>query len=284
MYHISCHNDYQMELKDIFHNFKTYYLDSFSLGKNRNSNSIPSDSQRLHLKTRVQGRTDYINAVRCDSYEKKNAFILTQVPLTDTVDDLWRLVADHDVHGIVLLNSMDKEQPYWPKELNEKMTLGHINIKLIKETSSAYDGIVIRDFLLKRTRGPSSNRTIRQWQLTDWKDSQDGYGNVSVLKVLTDLMSRYQTNISEEQTIIVQCMDGVRRCGMYLAYSNLLDMLQCTGQLDVGFVVKQIKLVRPQALVDVVDMYAIYNWLASSVSTNNVQSMYYNNNNSYENI
>ena len=197
----------------------------------------------------------------------------------DTVVDLWRLVADHDVHGIVLLNSMDKEKPYWPRELNEKMTFGHINIELIKETRGAYVGIVIRDFLLKRTRGPSSNRTVRQWQLADWNDSHDGYGNVSVLKVLTDLVSRYQTNLSEEQAIILQCMDGVRRCGMYLAYSNSLDMLQYTGQLDVGLAVKQIKLVRPQALVDVVDMYAIYNWLASSANSNE-QSMYYNYNSS----
>ena len=236
------------------------------------------DSKRLYLTTRIQGRTDYINAVRCDSFKKKNAFILTQVPLIDTVVDLWRLVADHDVHGIVLLNSIDKEKPYWPKELNEKMAFGPINIEMIKEMKGAYDGIVIRDFQFQNTKSSSSIRKIRQWQLTDWKDSQDGYGNVSVLKVLTDLMSRYQTNLSEEQAIIVQCMDGVRRCGMYLAYSNSLDMLQCTGQLDVGLAVKQIKLVRPQALVDVVDMYAIYNWLASNANSNE-QSMYYNNNN-----
>ena len=232
----------------------------------------------MYLTTRIQGRTDYINAVRCDSFKKKNAFILTQVPLVDTVVDLWRLVADHDVHGIVLLNSMDKEKPYWPKELNEKMTFGHISIELIKEMRGAYDGIVIRDLQFQNTKSSSSIRKIRQWQLTDWKDSQDGYGNVSVLKVLTDLMSRYQTNLSEEQTVIVQCMDGVRRCGMYLAYTNSLDMLLCTGQLDVGLAVKQIKLVRPQALVDIVDMFAIYNWLALSANSNE-QSLYYNNNN-----
>ena len=218
----------------------------------------------IDLTTQAKRQTDYINAVRCDSFKMKNAFILTQVPLTDTVVDLWRLVADHGVYGIVLLNSLDEEQSYWPKELNEKMTFGPLNIQLIKETSDAYDGIVIRDFQLKNSKKSSSNHTVRQWQLTDWKDSQDMFDNVSVLNVLADLVSRYQTQLSEEQTIIVQCMDGVRRCGMYVVFSNSLEMLQCTQHLDVGFAVKQVKLAQPQAFTNFKDMVSVYNWLLFS--------------------
>ena len=230
----------------------------------------------LYLSCQVKGRNDYINAVRCDSFKKKNAFILTQVPLTDTIVDLWRLVADHGVHGIVLLNSLDEEQPYWPKEHNEKMTFGPLNIQLIKETNDAYDGIVIRDFQLKNSKKSSSNRTVRQWHLTDWKDSQDMFDNVSVLNVLADLVSRYQTQLSEEQTIIVQCMDGVRRCGMYVVYCNSLEMLQCTQQLDVGFAVKQVKLARPQSFTNFMDLFVVCNWLLSS-DKDEYQTQYYNN-------
>ena len=231
--------------------------------------AVPGSPKNIYLTTQVKGQTDYINAVRCDSFKKKNAFILTQVPLTDTVVDLWRLVADHGVHGIVLLNSLDEGQPYWPKELNEKMTFGPLNIQLTKETSDAYDGIVIRDFQLQNNKETFSNCIVRQWQLKVWKDSQYMFDNVSVLNVLADLVSRYQTQLSEEQTIIVQCMDGVRRCGMYVVYSNSLEMLQCTQQLDVGFAVKQVKLARPQAFTNVWDMFAVCNWLASSSNGDN---------------
>ena len=189
--------------------------------------------------------------------------------------DLWRLVADHGVHGIVLLNSLDEEQPYWPKELNRKMTFEPLNIQLVKETSKAYDGIVIRDFELQSSKSSSSNRTVRLWQLTDWKDSQDMFDNVSVLSVLADLVSRYQTQLSEELTIIVQCMDGVRRCGMYVVYSNSLEMLQCTEQLDVGFAVKQVKLARPQSFTNFMDLFVVYNWLHST-DEDKYQTQYYN--------
>ena len=182
---------------------------------------MPEYPKNIYLTTQVKDQTANIDTIRCDSFKKKNAFILAQVPLTDTVENLWSLVADHGVHGIVLLNSLDEEQPYWPKELNEKMTCGPLDIQLIKETSDAYDGMVIRDFLLQNIQSSSINRIVRQWQLTDWKDSQDMFDNVSVLNVLADLVSRYQTQLSEEQTIVVQCMDGVRRCGMYVVYRGL---------------------------------------------------------------
>ena len=224
----------------------------------------------IDLTTQAKSQTDYINAVRCDSFKKKNTFILTQVPLTDTVENLWRLVADHGVHGIVLLNSLDKEQPYWPKELNEKMTFDPLVMQLIKETSDAYDGIVVRDFLLQNEQSSFSNRIVRQWQLTDWKGSQDMFDNVSVLNVLADLVSRYQTRLLEEQTIIVQCMDGVRRCGMYVVYNNSLEMLQCTQQLDVGFAVKQVKLARPQSFTNFKDMLTVNNWLFHSTDVQNI--------------
>ena len=237
---------------------------------NERAYTVLQHPKGIDLTTQAKSQTDYINAVRCDSYKKKNAFILTQVPLADTIVDLWRLVADHGVYGIVLLNSLDEEQPYWPKELNEKMTFGSLDIQLVKETSNAYDGIVVRDFQLQNSKKSSSNLTVRQWQLTDWKDSQDMFDNVSVLNVLADLVSRYQTQLLEEQTIIVQCMDGVRRCGMYVVYSNSLEMLQCTQQLDVGFAVKQVKLTRPQSFTNFKDMLTVNNWLLFSTDVQNI--------------
>ena len=94
------------------------------------------------------------------------------------------------------------------------------------------------------------------------------FDNVSVLSVLADLVSRYQAQLSEEQTIMVQCMDGVRKCGMYVVYSNSLEMLQCTQQIDVGFAVKQVKLARPQSFTNFGDMFTVYQWLFLSADVN----------------
>ena len=44
---------------------------------------------------------DYINAVYVDSYKRRNRFIVTQTPLTGTVDDFWALICDQRVRSAV---------------------------------------------------------------------------------------------------------------------------------------------------------------------------------------
>ena len=44
-------------------------------------------------------------------YRNRNAFILTQMPLTHTVIDLWRLVYEHKCGTIVMLNPWDENDP-----------------------------------------------------------------------------------------------------------------------------------------------------------------------------
>ncbi|XP_046568669.1 receptor-type tyrosine-protein phosphatase kappa-like, partial [Haliotis rubra] len=51
-----------------------------NIGKNRNKDILPGDKHRATLSTREAGGTDYINAVIAPSYEKRRAFILTQIP------------------------------------------------------------------------------------------------------------------------------------------------------------------------------------------------------------
>lgn len=41
------------------------------------------------------------------SYTSRDGFILTQMPLPNTVIDFWRLVYDHNISAIVMLNDLD---------------------------------------------------------------------------------------------------------------------------------------------------------------------------------
>ena len=40
------------------------------------------------------------------AYKQNRSFIITQMPLPDTVTDFWRLVHDQSVSTIVMLNDM----------------------------------------------------------------------------------------------------------------------------------------------------------------------------------
>jgi len=43
-------------------------------------------------------------------YKRRHEFIITQMPLSTTKTDFWRLVEEHDVHTIVMMNSLAEVQ------------------------------------------------------------------------------------------------------------------------------------------------------------------------------
>ena len=42
-------------------------------------------------------------------YNQRNAYILTQAPLNNTVEDFWRMISQYDIGTVVMLNSSKEE-------------------------------------------------------------------------------------------------------------------------------------------------------------------------------
>ena len=97
---------------------------------------FPADDRRIFLKQRPGISSDYINAVFVDvrlvlvlfaryksyhsinvlecifcyqGYRSRQEFIVTQMPLSNTSVDIWRLVEDFGIGIVVMLNDMDTE-------------------------------------------------------------------------------------------------------------------------------------------------------------------------------
>ncbi|GFY38653.1 receptor-type tyrosine-protein phosphatase kappa [Trichonephila inaurata madagascariensis] len=86
--------------------------------KNRSMHILPNDKVRPLLR-RNSNDTDYINAVYIDSYRKKNNFVATQYPLTETVVDFWRMIFELKSKIIVILQDVpvNAQNPqFWPLE------------------------------------------------------------------------------------------------------------------------------------------------------------------------
>ena len=43
-------------------------------------------------------------------YSRRDAYILTQAPLNDTVNDFWRMISQYDIGTVVMLNSLKEEK------------------------------------------------------------------------------------------------------------------------------------------------------------------------------
>ncbi|TRY56491.1 hypothetical protein DNTS_008781 [Danionella cerebrum] len=80
-----------------------------NMKKNRVLQIIPYDFNRVILSMkRGQEFTDYINASFIDGYRQKDYFIATQGPLSQTVDDFWRMAWEWKCHSIVMLTELQE--------------------------------------------------------------------------------------------------------------------------------------------------------------------------------
>ena len=70
-------------------------------------NCILADNHRPYLQTLHGDSKDYtyINAVHVDGFTRKNEWIVTEWPKHHTVDSLWALVFDHNVHTVINLTN-----------------------------------------------------------------------------------------------------------------------------------------------------------------------------------
>ena len=87
--------------------------------KNRSVLVLPPDKHRPYI-TSFQGNdcTDYINAVFVDGYSQLNEFIVTEWPLSNTVQNFWSMLYDHDVVTVLVLDaprSSHKYPSFWPE-------------------------------------------------------------------------------------------------------------------------------------------------------------------------
>ena len=229
---------------------------------------MASNKSRLYLKTRVEGHTDYVNAVRSDSFLKQCAFIQTQVPLSHTVVDFWRLIHDHSVSTIVLLNKLDTATSYWPTEVHQTISCGPINIKLTQEESNQYEGIIIRTFHLSNEKDRSTkNKIIKQYHLVAWEDGKETFNNIEILKLLKYLIKRVTP------PIVVQCMNSVDRSCLFITFHNLIEMIEASQPVDIDFNIKRLRTHRPQAIRTHSQYLTIFHWLLASYKSSDYYNM-----------
>ncbi|XP_069109090.1 uncharacterized protein, partial [Argopecten irradians] len=168
---------YEVEFKSLPHGLKYPYKASNlpkNIPLNRFKTTFPYDHSRVVLKKEKAGSTDYINANFIDGVRNEKAYIATQGPKTNTLEDFWRMIWQNKCGKIVMLaNLMElgkiKCITYWAaKESDEEpLELNLFQVKLQEETAYAF--YTIRTITVKNKQ-TNTTRRITQYHFTKWPD------------------------------------------------------------------------------------------------------------------
>ncbi|KAK3612426.1 hypothetical protein CHS0354_032035 [Potamilus streckersoni] len=214
--------------------------------KNRYCNILPADEYRPCLSL-VEGRTNYINAVKLQSHRQKDGLIVTQMPMEDTVIDFWRLVYDFGVRTIVILNDFPRNKEdtgvYWPSK-GESMKEMVFNIENVDEST---DNTNFLWRIIRLTKYSEQPREVRQFQCKFWPGSEK-------VPLQTDAMLKFINSVEQWQrqaeikTIVIHCMDGAERSGLYCVLTTVMERLNVERDVAIYQTVKKMRTRRQQII------------------------------------
>ena len=222
--------------------------------KNRLVNILPYESTRVCLQPlRGEEGSDYINASYIDGYRYRNAYIATQGPLNETVEDFWRMLWEHNSTIIVMLTKQremgrEKCAQYWPSDRSARYQCFVVD-PLAEYNMPQY---LLREFKVTDARDGSS-RTVRQFQFTDWPEQGVPKSGEAFIDFIGQV-HKTKEQFGQEGPITVHCSAGVGRTGVFISLSIVLERMQYEGVVDVFQTVRGLRTQRP-AMVQTEDQY-----------------------------
>ncbi|XP_030045417.1 receptor-type tyrosine-protein phosphatase U-like, partial [Microcaecilia unicolor] len=148
---------------------------SSNITKNRNQEILPADVSRPILMSILgrDGSPGYINAVFANSYAEEDKFIITQLPLKETVPDFWALVYDYNCSAVVLMNKMqelnESYPKFWPARGEAKH--GHFQVKVMAQKPGA--GFTKTTLSLTNSKESTGSKLeVKLWELNNWPMSK----------------------------------------------------------------------------------------------------------------
>eukprot|EP00096_Caligus_rogercresseyi_P016245 TRINITY_DN884_c0_g1_i2.p1 TRINITY_DN884_c0_g1~~TRINITY_DN884_c0_g1_i2.p1 ORF type:complete len:992 (-),score=351.14 TRINITY_DN884_c0_g1_i2:57-3032(-) len=250
--------------------------------KNRYKDILPFDYSRVILSDYpgIPG-SDYINANYLKGASGSNAYIASQGPLPNTVNDFWRMIVECQVQVIVMAcNEQEagkhKCERYWggpptedeedlPEEVptsihhpdEEETVYRNYSVKLLKARRLCPD-FLVRTMRLrwKNDSGAQEEKIVCQFHYSAWPD----HGIPTQVKPLLEMVRLIRDcQASETLPVLVHCSAGCGRTGTICAIDFIWGLLR-TGKLTSNFsLFELVKEMRKQriSIVQTVDQYIL---------------------------
>ncbi|XP_062975780.1 tyrosine-protein phosphatase non-receptor type 7 isoform X3 [Elgaria multicarinata webbii] len=200
--------------------------------KDRYKSILPNPQSRVCLK-RAESQEDelYINANYIRGYAgREKAYIATQGPMLNTVNDFWTMVWQEETPLIVMLTKLKEEKEkcicYWPER---EATYGPFTIQV--QSVCKYEEYTIRSFALQTRRPQNQPRHFCTWCLR-W---------------------RKFCSLQRAQDLSL-CTVGIGRTGCFIATQIGCQQLKDKEEVDILGIVCQLRIDRG-GMIQTIEQY-----------------------------
>ncbi|EEC11804.1 putative protein tyrosine phosphatase, non-receptor type nt6 [Ixodes scapularis] len=234
-----------------------------NIPRNRFSDVLPYEENRVRLTPSADNRTGYINAshVSASVGDSQRFYIAAQGPMQTTAKSFWQMVWENHVGVVVMLTDTEDDQghekcyQYWPQANGEEAALSFGEYRVVRKSAVSSAVAVTTCLVLSRTQGVScTHRNVWHLRYTDWPDHGtpgDVQGFLGFMEEV-DSVRRLALNDQRLRTrnapTVVHCTAGVGRSGVVILCDILLFCLDHNVPVDLPRV---LTLVRMQRMLSV---------------------------------
>ncbi|XP_041722514.1 receptor-type tyrosine-protein phosphatase R isoform X2 [Coregonus clupeaformis] len=207
--------------------------------KNRYKTILPNPHSRVILRTKssFDPLSSYINANYVRGYlGDEKAYIATQGPMINTVNDFWQMAWQEDCPVIVMITKLREKNEkcvlYWPER---RGFYGKVEV-LINSVREC-DNYTCRTLTLKQG---AQSRVVKHYWYTSWPDHKTPDSAQPLLQLMRDV-EKDRTGSPSQGPVIVHCSAGIGRTGCFIATTIGCRQLELEGVVDVLGIVCQLR-------------------------------------------
>ncbi|KAH7935692.1 hypothetical protein HPB52_012350 [Rhipicephalus sanguineus] len=200
--------------------------------------------QKLKAKSAATGKSAI--ELEYEGFKRRKANLVTQLPLPETVDDFWEMLAGSGSVTLVTLGPLQDETTpqFWP---SLKTTVKYGKVVVEQTDTQDFRGLLVRTF--KVIYGSRPARILKQFHSQSWNRASTVPSSCDVVLEILQHVDRWQMQ-AEGRTVVVQCLDGCQESGLYCVSAAICDQLKLEQELDVFRSVRNVRCSRPEFIVD----------------------------------
>ncbi|CAI5448131.1 unnamed protein product [Caenorhabditis angaria] len=224
-------------------------------GKNRNPDVFCLETTRVKLKNSSSER-DYIHANYISIENSKKAYIVTQHPMTNTIEDFWSMVVNEHVEVIVsLTNLVGPDFPqFYPKSKYAFVEFGNYQVicKSVIQGSLKYGPLLYNLEIVRN--GCSHGANVQLMKYSHWAKNLVPVRTKVVLSILKQI-----NKTKFFGPVLVQCETGINQSAALIYCDAMISLLLDNKSVDIDTVFQNIRKQRASMLSQRIHfIYSIY--------------------------